>query len=445
MSERKNEAIKRFEIAEWAMNYTLKRGADQVAISIAKQKQLEIQHRDQKLDTLKESTQNSLKLQIYTDQRYSTHSTNDLRKNNLTGFIEDAVQSTKYLNKDKFRSLPDPKYYSQQSEQNLQICDDNYDKIETAKKIELAAEIETVASQVNSRIISTTAGYSDICYNTLKIHSNGFQGSSQGTVFSAGASVTVKDKDESRPEDWFYTSLRYFGDLPDPEFLGIKAAEKALRKIGQTKIKSGKYDMIVENRCCNRLLSLFLGPMSAQAIQQKRSFLDGKMGKKIASDKLTLTDQPFLKKGLGSRFFDGEGITARNRIMINKGELQNYYVDNYYGKKLNMELTTGSPSNLTFEQGSESLDNLTKNIKKGILVTGFIGGNSNPTTGDFSFGIVGLLIENGEIVKPVNEMNISGNANQFWHSLMETGNDPYPYSSVRIPSMLFSDVQFSGI
>ena len=77
-------------------------------------------------------------------------------------------------------------------------------------------------------------------------------------------------------------------------------------------------------------------------------------------------------------------------------------------------------------------------------VTGFIGGNSNPTTGDFSFGIMGQLVENGKIIHPVNEMNISGNAKTLWMNLSELGNDPHPYSALKIPTMAFVDINFSG-
>ena len=95
--------------------------------------------------------------------------------------------------------------------------------------------------------------------------------------------------------------------------------------------------------------------------------------------------------------------------------------------------------------GPQSLDVLVKGVKKGILVNGFIGGNSNSTTGDFSFGIVGLLIENGEIAHPVNEMNISGNADLFWKNLAAVGNDPYPYGSWKTPTLVFEGIQFSGV
>jgi len=439
------ENKKRIELAEWIKDFALQSGADETAVSISNRREIDIQYRDKKLEKLKESTQNSLTIQIYANQRYSAHSTNNLKKNQLETFIEEAVSSTKYLSKDEYRSLPDPKYYPKTMDKKLNIYDKNYEYIEPNERVQMSKEIESAAMEQSNHIISSTASYSDIHYQSVLIHSNGFLGQSEGTIFSAGAEVTVKDKEKGRPEDWFYSSVRFHDELPDPETIGKNAAEKALRKIGQSKIQTGKYDMIVENRSAARMLSLFQTPMSARALQQKSSFLEGMLDKKIASEKLTVIDEPFLEKGLGSRFYDGEGLVAQQRIMIEKGILRHYYVDNYYGKKLDMEPTTSSPSNVIFEYGSKSLDELIKEFQNGILVTGFLGGNSNSTTGDFSFGIVGILIENGEIVKPVNEMNISGNAKKVWHQLVEVGNDPYPYSSHKTPSLVFEQIQFSGI
>ena len=435
----------RLALAEWVIKEALKNGADQATSSISNSRSVEISHRDKKLEKLQESTQNSLNLNIYANQRYSGHSTSDLRKESLEKFIEEAVAATKYLTEDEFRKLPDPKYYPTKFDINLKLVDSDYDKVESSKRVKIAAEIEDAAKSQSEKIISVAAGYSDGSYESTLVHSNGFSGEGNGTYFSAGAEVSVKDEEGGRPEDWYYATTRYFNELPACEILGKLAAQRALQKIGQKKIESGKYTMLVENRAASRLLSVFQGPMSARAIQQKASWLDGMLEKKIASEKLTVIDDPFVEEGFGSRIFDGEGIAAKKRIMIDKGVLKFYYVDNYYGRKIGMEPTSGSPSNVLFEYGSKSLDEMRKDIKKGILVNGFIGGNSNSTTGDFSFGIVGLLIENGEIVKPVNEMNISGNAKEFWNQLIAMGNDPYPYSSVKVPSILFEDVNFSGI
>jgi len=437
--------INKLDLAQWVIEQATKSGADEAAVAITNQRDVEFQYRDKKLEKLKESTQNGLTLDIYTQKRYSSHSTNDLRRESLAKLIEEAVSATKYLNEDEFRTLPDPKYYHMATKPQLNIRDATYDSIDSANRKKLAAEIEEQGMSESDLIISTTAGYSDTLYETTRVHSNGFSGQIEGTYFSAGAEVTVRDGEAGRPSDWFYATTRFFEDLPGPAELGKGAARRALQKVGQSKIASGQYTMIVENRAGRRLLGMLAGPMSARSLQQKRSYLDGMLNKKIASEILTITDDPFLQKGLGSRYFDGDGMAANKRIMIEDGILRQFYIDNYYGKKLEMEPNSGSTSNTVFTTGELSLEEMTTQVEKGILINGFIGGNFNSTTGDFSYGIVGLLIEKGKIVQPVNEMNISGNGKDFWNKLRAVGNDPYPYSSSRMPSLLFEDIQFSGV
>jgi PmbA protein len=91
------------------------------------------------------------------------------------------------------------------------------------------------------------------------------------------------------------------------------------------------------------------------------------------------------------------------------------------------------------------MEAMIRSLIKGIVVTGFNGGNCNGSTGDFSYGIEGYLVDNGSIVYPVNEMNITGNMNQIWFNLAEVGNDIIEGSSFRAPSMMFKNVDFSGI
>lgn len=435
----------RLELAEWIVEYALKSGADESSAAISNSRDIEVEYRNKQLDKLQESTQNSLNLQVYANHKYSSHSTSDLRKDELKKFIDEAVSATKYLTEDKFRSLTDPKYYPVKVDTDLKLKDSAYDKVQSDERVKLASEIEKEAMAVSNKIISSTAGYYDTYYENVRVHSNGFKGESSGTVFSAGAEVTVSDESGGRPEDWFYATTRFKDAIPSPEILGKEAAKRALRKIGQKKIESGAYTMLVENRVSSRLLSVFSGAITARSIQQKSSFLDGMLDKKIASEKLTVIDNPFLEKGMGSRLFDGEGIAAKKRLIIDKGVLKCYLIDNYYGKKLGWEPNGGSVSNVMLQYGDKSFDELLKTIDKGIVVTGFIGGNSNSTTGDFSFGIVGQYVEKGQIMKPINEMNISGNAKEVWNQLTEIGNDPYLYSSWRMPSLLFDGIQFSGI
>jgi len=112
---------------------------------------------------------------------------------------------------------------------------------------------------------------------------------------------------------------------------------------------------------------------------------------------------------------------------------------------MNVLPTISAESVLTFAYGIKNLEGLIGDLTKGILVTGFNGGNSNSSTGDFSFGIEGFLIENGKLVKPVSEMNITGNILGLWERLVAVGNDVRESSSWRTPSLVFDDVAFSGL
>ena len=431
-------------LAAFVIDLAIKNGAEQVAVNIGNESEVGIQFRDGEIEQLQESQQNSLSVSIYCQHKYSSHSTNNFNKSELNGFIEKAVSATKFLTPDKYRELPDPKYYPTNLDIDLNLFDPQYEQVKTEERIKLVKEIYEISRNESDKIISVAAGYGDTIYSSFKAHSNGFSGHTKGTMFSASAEVTVKDND-SRPEDWYSAQSRFKNKMPAFDLIGKKAAIGALKKIGQSKIKSGTYNMLVENRASMRLISMLISPMSASSIQQKSSYLDGQIGKQITSELLSITDNPFIKGALGSKIFDGEGIASKERSIINNGVLQQYYIDSYYGKKLNIEPNGGSSSNLVLSIGKQSINEMIVETKQGILVTGFNGGNSNSTTGDFSFGISGFLFENGQIVKPINEMNISGNAKKLWKSLIALGNDPYPYSKWQVPSLLFEGIAFSGL
>jgi PmbA protein len=181
------------------------------------------------------------------------------------------------------------------------------------------------------------------------------------------------------------------------------------------------------------------------ALAQKNSFLTDKLDKPIAAGIFTLTDEPHLPLAQGSRWFDNEGVATRRRTVIENGVLQTYFIDTYNANRLKMPPTISSSSVLTFQQGDKDLNGLIAPLKKGILVTGFNGGNSNSATGDFSFGIEGFLIENGKLVKPISEMNITGNMLTLWERLAAVGNDARANTSWRTPSLVFDNVSFSGL
>ncbi len=184
--------------------------------------------------------------------------------------------------------------------------------------------------------------------------------------------------------------------------------------------------MAVDARSAGRLVGMLIGPLGAASIQQKRSFLEGKVGTEIGSPVLDVRDDPFVVRGLGSRLYDGEGIAAKPFPVFEGGVVRNYYIDSYYGRKLGLPPTTARTSNLTWKLGSRSQAELLRGLGDGILVTGFLGGNSNGTTGDFSLGVRGFRIRGGRVAEPVGEMNVSGNHLELWRRLAAVGDDPVP-------------------
>lgn len=433
----------KYNLAKWAMNHALGNGAQEVSVTIANSVSSSVEVREQKIDKLEQAIQSGLSIRLFVDGRYSAHSTSRLKKEELAHFIEEAIAGTRYLSEDEFRTLPDPKLYYNGRGVDLQLLDNDFDKIDPQDKIKLAFEAESEVFGKDERLISVSASYYDSKNERVMVTSNGFEGDAANSVFGVYASVSVKGGD-ARPEGGWNESAIQYANLKK-EGIGNIALEKALSKIGQQKIKSGTLPMIVENRQVGRLFGPLINALSGSEIQQKNSFLINKLGEKVVSEKLTLTDDPFIVGGRGSRLFDGEGLATQKRIVFDKGILKTYYIDTYYGKKLEMDPTSGSTTNLVFETGDNDLQGLIASVDNGILVTGFNGGNCNGSSGDFSYGIEGFLIEKGKITKPVAEMNITGNMKHLWSNIGAIGNDVNANSSWRTPSILFENVDFSGL
>ena len=434
----------KFRLADKVVKLALDSGAQESTVIIAESKSSGVEVREGKIDKLEQSNQLGLSIRLLVDNKYSAHATNRLDDmDEVKRFIKQAVAATRFLAEDPLRALPDPGLYYQGGGPDLKLWDDLIESVDPRSRIDAAFAIEHEIEGRDNRIISMSAGYSDGFTTRVMVNNKGFRGEKANTYFGIGASVSVRNG-EARPEGYWSESALFYDRLQRTG-IGEKALERALRKIGQRKIASGKMSMVVENRIAGRLLGAVISAMNGGSIQQKNSFLIDALDTSIASEALTVIDDPLVVSGQGSAYFDNEGLAMKRRTMIEKGVLKDYYINTYYGRKLEMVANSGDSSNLLFDLGRNDLTGLTDKVKKGVLVTGFNGGNTNGSTGDFSFGIEGFYIENGEIVHPVSEMNISGNMKELWKRLIETGNDPYMNSSNQVPSMLFSDVDFSGI
>lgn len=443
-NQEKSATLARF--ASDAIAFARKHGATEAAATTARTRAVDVEWRDGKLEKIAESTTRSLQLELYVDGKYSAVATSDLRPSAIERFIEDTILMTRKLAKDEHRRLPEPSLYAGRSAANLEICDRRQEQLTADERRHFAAAEESAARAIDKKgvILSVSSGISDSKTESFRVTSNGFEGTQESTQFVASTEVSVKDGDGRRPEEYDYAATRFFEDLPSAEAIGRGAAERALARLGSAKAKSAALPMVVDARVAGRLVSMLLAPMSASALQQKRSFLEGKEGQAMGSARLDLTDEPLLPRGLASRRYDAEGLSARTRPLIEGGVLKTLFVDTYYGRKLGRAPTTGSPSNITWKLGSESRASILSAMKEAILVTGFIGGNSNPATGDFSLGIRGFFIRDGAIAEPVGEMNIAGHQLDLWKQLAVVGNDPFSFSSLRTPTLVFERVQFAG-
>jgi PmbA protein len=435
------------EIARAAAALARRAGAGQVAAGAYRSRQVDVEWRDGRVENASEATTRGLGLELYVDGRYTAVSTSDLRPEAVERFVVDAVALARALAPDPYRALPDPALYRGQAEVDLELTDPGYGRLDAAARRYLAEAAEAGAREVPGAeaILSVTTAFGDSFNESWRVHSDGFEGGRRSTDFRVSAGVTVRDRDGRRPEEWDWAGARHFDDLPAPGEVGQRAAERALGRLGARKGESAVVPMAVEARAAGRLVAALLGPLSGSALQQKRSFLDGKLGQVVGSERLDLCDDPLVPRGLGSRLFDGEGMAARRFPVFEKGVARNCYLDAYYGRKLGMAPTTGRSSNLAWALGERDEAGLLAEMGEGMVVTGFLGGNSNGTTGDFSFGVQGFRVRQGKVAEPVGEMNVSGNHLELWKHLALVGNDPYRYSPLRTPTLLFDGVQFAGL
>jgi PmbA protein len=432
------------ERAAQAVELAQKAGAQDAWSTASQSRDVQFEYRDGNLEKVKDTTSQNLGIRIYAGGRYSSHSTTDLSPNRLQDFITEAVAITGALEPDEYRRITPESLFTDRPTDDLDLVDASVQALDREQRIAWCRALDGVAHE-NERVISATSGVYDGTQRSAAASSNGFLGEQQSTYCWFGASVTLRDRGDKRAEDGFYAGGAHVVDLPDPEKVGAIALERTLSRLDSEKGPTVKASMVVDSRAAASLIGRLLGSANARSIQQGRSFWAPLVDEEAFSKKLTIIDDPLIKRGLASRHYDNEGISSRALPIVENGVVRNIYVDTYYGRKGDMTPTTGSPSNRVVKLGSQSLEQLLGEVGSGVYVTSWLGGNADRTTGDFSLGLRGHMIEDGKIGRPVGEMNVTGNLRDLFTRLELVGNDPYPYSSTLAPSLVFADVDFSGV
>ncbi len=430
-------------LAEQAIDIAQKAGANNAIARVQDNNSTTFVFRDGKVEETRQNTSRGLSVQLYVDGRYSSHQTSDLRPNMLAQFVADAVVLTRHLSTDPYRVIPDTALYANRPQVSLDLNDTAVRDLPREVCLDWLKAMD-VATHQHNKVISATGRVYYGWHTSARMSSNGFSGTRTDTSIGYGANITLDDGSHGRPEAGRYVNGCYLSDLPKPDAVAQEGLQRAIARLGSQKDVSTRAVMVVDPEAGGRLIGAIWQALYAQSIQQNRSFLSGKLNVQIASKGLTITDDPLLRRGQGSRLYDGEGISAKSMPIVENGILRNYYIDTYYGRKLGWTPTTGSSSNLIFALGNKDRNALISDIDRGFCVTSWLGGNSDPTTGDFSFGFRGHRIAQGQLGAPVSEMNITGNLHTLLNSLIAVGDDPNIYSSMRTPTLVFDGVDFSG-
>jgi len=432
------------ERAALAVKLARAAGADGAFAWSTRNRFVEVNYRDGALEKVQESTSSSLSLKLYVGGKYSSHSTTDARRDRLEAFIKETVALTRALESDPHRALPDPALFEGRSEVDLDLVDAGLSDLSADEREGWCKEMNALVMAHEGVISATSGAYNDHSVRA-GVSSNGFEGAYETTSVWRGASAVLKEEGDKRLRGGTWVGGHHLDQFQwGPEQITAEALRLAERKRGASKGPTTRAVMVVDPRASSRLIGYLLRPANAKSIQQGRSFLADKVGEPITNAALTLVDDPLVARGLSSRYFDGEGLAAKPMTLIEGGVLKNLFVDTYYGGKAGLTPTTGGSSNLLATPGDRDLAGLLADAGSGVYITGWLGGNSDNNTGDFSFGCRGHLIENGVVGAPITEMNVTGNLLDLFANLAAVGNDPWPWSSTKIGSLMFEDVQFSG-
>ena len=426
--------------ASYCLDLAKKLGATEASVTVGNSISETVNFRNKTLDESNRSDSLAISIQTFVGKKKSSISSSNLLDENLKTLIEKCIETTKITPEDKFNSLPDQDLLVKEIKE-LDLYDESH--LDNDKKIDYLKELEDTASK-DEKIINTESSFSENRGNFILANSDGFCNGYKSSSFTASC-VTVAKDENSMERDYEFTSKCHLNDIIKPKNLGNLAAEQTIKKLSPKKIGSDKISLIFDKRIAKGLLSSFASAISSSAIARGTSFLKDKIDQQIFSNSINIFDKPDLVKGLGSQYFDSEGVKSDTLKLVENGFLREYLVDTYNGKKLGLKSNgrSGGSTNLYLENGKISFEDLLKVNSKSLYITETIGHGTNLVTGDYSVGATGFLIENGEFKYPVNEITIAGNFNDMFKSITLANDLEFKYS-VNSPTIMIEGMTVAG-
>jgi PmbA protein len=400
--------------------------------------------RNGEIEKMLHASASSLAINLLIEGRDGFFYTNNLSAPALRQFIKNAIATTRMLEPDEARTLADPARYYKGGGPDLKNFDATLSTIDPSLKVRLAQQNNQEGMQLNPNLISFQTQYSDRQHQAHYLISNGFQGYEESSKCMLTSIATAQGEDGQHPADGWGETRIFFQDLPT-EGIARVAIDRTIRKIGSRPTRSGQYQMILESPIVGSFLQPILNAMNGQTLHGKMSFLAGKLHQQVLSPLVSIVDDPLIPGTRGACHFDYDGVVTQRRSLFTVGVLDTFFIDTIFARKLGMAPTTQGTHHLIMESGNKTLRHLISEARNAILVTDFNGGNCDPTTGNFSYGIEGFLIQDGAIAQPVSGMNITGNILDVWNRVSALGNDFDPWETELLPSIVFEDVNFGGL
>ena len=435
---------------ETLLRYAKRHGAEDVEAVGAHGRSLSIGVRGGELEDIDNSEGKDIGLRVFVGKRQACVSSSDLSDMSLDKLAERCVAMAKLAPEDKHCGLADKNRLAT-SEIDLDIYDET--DLDADTLLERARQLDAAACSVKGVMQAEGAGANAVKGATYLMTSDGFSGgwcsSSHGLSVAAFAS-----NGEDMERDYDFKSARWFEDLPTPESIGKKAGERAVDRLGAVQMNGANLPVLFERRVADGLLSSFISAVSGPAIARGVSFLKDHMDKQVFAKNINITDDPHIIRGGGSHPWDGEGVACQTLSVVENGVLKSWLLNSATARKLGLE-TTGhaqrglssppgvSCSNVWMSNGAKSPTALMGDMGKGLLVTEMFGPSLNPNTGDFSVGVAGFAVENGERSHPVSEITIAANILDMFKTLIPA-DDLKRDEPVSCPSLLVENMVIAG-
>lgn len=327
----------------------------------------------------------------------------------------------------------------------------------TEDKIALARELEAMTAARDPRIRVDEANYADVMGETAVATTSGVRqsGRENGCYMTVS---TLADQDGETQTGFGFTVGRSPIEF-DLERAAGDAALRATRLLGATKPSSGRVTVVLDPYVTAQFISIISSTLNGEAVVKGRSLFRDRLGEQIASEVVTLIDDPTNPRAYTASEVDGEGLAARPNRLIEAGRLEMFVHSSYSARRAGTVSTgnavrsgyAGSPGvgalALQLQPGSRSQSEIIADVGEGVLIQSVSGIHSgvNAVSGDFSTGAAGLMIRNGALAEPVKEFTIASTLQRMLTDIIEVGGDVewLPMRSTGM-SLVIRDLTMSG-